>query len=110
MIDRVTTLPIDHFPNVSRKYVLVKGSVDLEETVPNGTCIADIRFEREPSGIWGDQQLYRNRAYLLVKRTLRWRKLQRVACRCGFRSKLVLDIELMLNINRRYSGVFTYYK
>lgn len=32
MIDRVTTLPIDHFPNVSRKYVRVKGSVDLEET------------------------------------------------------------------------------
>lgn len=55
MIDRVTTLPIDHFPNVSRKYVLVKGSVDLEETVPNGTCIADIRFEREASGIWGEQ-------------------------------------------------------
>lgn len=84
MIDRVTTLPIDHFPNVSRKYVRVKGSVDLEETVPNGTCIVDIRFEREPSGIWGDQQLYRNGAYLVVKRTLRWQKLQRVSLSVWF--------------------------
>lgn len=84
MIDRVTTLPIDHFPNISRKYVLVKGSVDLEETVPNGTCIADIRFEREASGIWGDQQLYRNRAYLVLERTLRWRKLQRVSLSVWF--------------------------
>lgn len=62
MIDRVTTLPVDHFPNVSWKYVRTGGRYTEEEA----RVWLEIRFEWAIWGCLGWLGLSRDREYSIV--------------------------------------------